>query len=706
MEPTPLGLVGRRLGDLRVLGHIGSGGMGSVYRARDEALDREVAIKVLPPGLAEDPELVRRLRREARLAARVDHPNVATVYRFGEDEGVLYIAMRLVRGPTLAGVLREGGALDWRVALRVAREVALALDAAHAVGLVHRDVKPDNVLLEPVGRRAPDGETVALDEGGRPLPPLESRAGGLDPATARVVVTDFGLARPLDPNAVGTATGTYLGTPRYSSPEQCRGGKVDARSDLYSLGVVLYEMLSGRVPYRADTPLALFEKIVRDPVPPLTGVPEGVAALLEALLAKRPEDRPARAADVVAILDGLLAGDPAVVGLRAPHRVATGRRRWAMVAVLGASAALVLGLYLLTRHVPDGPGPGTCRPQVRVQDFRNPTGDPDLEWLTLGLADMVITDLSQSRLLAVLGRGSAPEAAARFQVSGEVTRVETTLRVDLRAEDAQAGGRVVASASERGPLEDIFQMVDRLVVSLRRQLEETGRPEAPRVPSGLLTQNVLAERSSEPEDVPLLSLLCTPAGPRGKRPGRAEKLESNRADAARAEVSARKDVATAGKGRSAALAAAGRLDEAAPPAPPASAPHVAREGGRRAVEAEGLAGSDLKREPRGSDNEGEAAAGMGEEVLPPAATAAGLAAEAATQAVDEGGPPPGEGTSLVHVMRRCYEALRTAESAGADAERLRGCIRTLEGCLEDQPDYQGARHWLSVLRGRLATLER
>ncbi len=270
-------LVGRKIGAFHVRKKIGQGGMGMVYEAFDPALERKVALKILPPQMAGDAEWVARFMREARTAARLDHPGIARVFAADQtDDGICYIAMQYVEGNDLAAWLRRGQRLPIEVALKVTREIAVALGAAHEAGVVHRDIKPDNVRIEPSGR---------------------------------VVVMDFGLAYLARGGARMTDAGTFLGTPEYCSPEQCEAGATDARSDLYSLGVCLYEMISGRVPHRAQTPYQLFKKIIEDlPVPVReidSSVPRAVAKVVDTLLAKRPTDRYATAADLVLDLDRL-----------------------------------------------------------------------------------------------------------------------------------------------------------------------------------------------------------------------------------------------------------------------------------------------------------------------------------------------------------------------------------------------------------------
>jgi hypothetical protein len=239
---------------------IGSGGMGRVYRARDLTLGRPVAVKVLPADLAKDADAVRRFGREARAVASLSHPGIVTVFDAGVADEVPYIVMEYVEGRTLVEVLRREGPLDPPRAAGIAADVADALDAAHACGVVHRDVKPGNIMLT---------------------------AGG------DVRVMDFGIALSLDADA--TVTRSAMGTPTYAAPEQADGGPVDGRTDVYALGVVLYELLTGRPPFEAKSPLAVLA-MHRDTVPDspssrVAAVPAAVDAVVATALAKRPGER-------------------------------------------------------------------------------------------------------------------------------------------------------------------------------------------------------------------------------------------------------------------------------------------------------------------------------------------------------------------------------------------------------------------------------
>src|SRR5438093_3284620 len=261
---------------------IATGGMAEVWRARDEVLARMVAVKILRPELADDPSLAERFQREAVAAARLGHPCIIGVFDTGHDDGTRYIVMEHFAGRSLRDILEERRQLAPDEAVAITLPVLEALGHAHGQGLIHRDVKPGNILVGEDGR---------------------------------VKVTDFGIAKVAYAHGDLTTTGAMLGTVRYVSPEQVEGGEVDGRSDLYSAGVVLYEMLTGRPPFAAQTDVATaMMRLTSDPLPPRAirpGVPRRLEAVVTKAMARRPEDRFLSAAAMRAALERHAAsGDP------------------------------------------------------------------------------------------------------------------------------------------------------------------------------------------------------------------------------------------------------------------------------------------------------------------------------------------------------------------------------------------------------------
>src|SRR5258707_2089039 len=287
MQQDPL--IGTTLGKYKILAPLGQGGMAHVYRAHQENLDREVAIKVLPPWYAADRNFVERFNLEARLVARLSHPNIVTIHDFSEQNGHLYIVMQLVDGGTLKQLLdtlRDPsssanqhsqeviGAMDVAEANRIFQQLASALAYAHEQGIIHRDIKPVNVLLD---------------------------------RTKRPILSDFGIAKVLASTKELTRPGAGVGTPEYMSPEQCKGEQVDGRADIYALGVMLYESLTGRTPFIGDNYPAIAHSHLYEtpPDPRLFNrlIPQPVSAVILTALQKKPEQRYQRANDMAKALE-------------------------------------------------------------------------------------------------------------------------------------------------------------------------------------------------------------------------------------------------------------------------------------------------------------------------------------------------------------------------------------------------------------------
>jgi serine/threonine-protein kinase len=343
--------IGAVMGGYRIEGVAGRGGMGVVYRATQIALDRTVALKLLAPELAEDDAFRERFQRESRLLAATDHPNVITIHEAGEDDGHLFIAMRYVQGTDLRALLKSGGPLEPGRAAALVAQVASALDAAHARGLIHRDVKPANVLIE-----ERDGAEHAY-------------------------LTDFGLTKTIGSTAGGlTATGQFVGTVDFIAPEQVMGQHVDARADVYALGCVLFTALTGRVPFERDSEVSKIFAHVNDPPPSLLeGLPEApieLDAVVRRALEKDPAARFPSAGDLgratVAAVEGrprgtseriVAAGEAALGPKAAPQATAdtrqpayamqpgaasagpartVGGKRWRVAATLALAAAVVV----------------------------------------------------------------------------------------------------------------------------------------------------------------------------------------------------------------------------------------------------------------------------------------------------------------------------------------------------------------------------
>lgn len=336
-------MIGRRLSHYDILEQIGAGGMGQVYRARDTRLGRTVAIKVLAPALAADPQFRDRFEREARTLSRIEHPHICALYDVGVDDGTAYLVMQHLEGETLTGRIARGP-VPVQEALRITIELCDALATAHRHGIVHRDLKPGNVILTKTGARL------------------------LDFGLARQAVLDgFGgetALAPQIPNALATGEGTILGTLHYMAPEQVRGRTADARSDIFSLGIVLFELLTGRRPFEASDSASLIAHILERPLPPLdgvAGVPPRLVAAVQTAVEKDPDDRWQTCRDFARELTSILQEMSTPNLSRTTPAEVTGRRSlgsmgWMSAAVL---AAILLGGYATTRWWAAGSGNAT-----------------------------------------------------------------------------------------------------------------------------------------------------------------------------------------------------------------------------------------------------------------------------------------------------------------------------------------------------------
>jgi tetratricopeptide (TPR) repeat protein/TolB-like protein len=480
----------RRLSHYELVEEISRGGMGIVYRAVDVNLGREVAIKVLPDAIAADAERRGRLLHEARSASTLEHPHIAVIHEVGDDGGVAFIAMELIRGEKLSDRLSRGP-LPISRALPLAIEIAEGLGRAHDKGIVHRDLKPANVMV--------------TDEG-------------------HAKVIDFGLAKiiePVDPTAATvslagprTESGIVMGTASYMSPEQTRGGRVDHRTDIFALGVTLYEMLTGRPAFQGESSLDTMRAILANPVPPLPAsdaphdITTDVQRIVNKCTAKDPEDRFQGMKDLVVDLRAVrrrlesaasVAVSAAVVSAGAA-RVANARRirpTW-IAAAAALTIAVVAGALWWSRRSSAPQFSPSGKQAVAVLYFENNTGDQTLDWMRSGLTDMLVTDLSQSPDIEVVGtdrvvqilqdlrraddrvlsadvvQAVADRAHVDRVVIGSYVKAGDTIRISARLQDARSG-RIVKAERVEGPGPNaVFQLVDELT----RRLKETMTPAA------------------------------------------------------------------------------------------------------------------------------------------------------------------------------------------------------------------------------------
>ena len=487
---------GTRLGPYEVLSPLGAGGMGEVYRARDTRLGRDVAVKVLPDHLAGDPKALRRFQDEAKAVAALSHPNILALYDVGETNGVRYAVTELLEGETLRALVDQGPVSTKR-ALSIAHHVADALAAAHEKGIVHRDVKPENVFL------AKDGHVKLLDFGLARHQAVPS--GALDTRSPTVPVL--------------TESGSILGTVAYMPPEQARGQAVDHRTDQFSLGVTLYEMLSGKRPFRGEDAASLVSAILRDEPEPLAtaapSAPVGVRLVVERCLAKDPRERYASTRDLgrdlaawheqvsgAAAFGGPASG-PAAFLPTAARSPASRRRLVAAVAVATLALAGSVGLWVWRKAGSTGaPETGAATAagasvsgsrldpkRIAVAPFENRTGDASLSTLGQLAAEQVIDALAKVTTVKVIpsstvlpvtadsaGAGSgrdpvhalAEATGAGTVISGAYYLVGPNLQIQAKVTDVTAGKLLWPIEPASAPKEKAGDAVE----AIRRQVLE------------------------------------------------------------------------------------------------------------------------------------------------------------------------------------------------------------------------------------------
>src|SRR3989454_5415303 len=428
-------MIGAKLGNYRILEKIGAGGQGTVYKATDTKLGRAVVIKVLPPELTLKEANLKRFEREARLASALDHPNICTIFDLNEIGGVHFIAMQYVEGKNVRELV-SGRPLDLRSALSIAIQVAEALTAAHSRGIIHRDIKAGNVMVTPAGQ---------------------------------VKILDFGLAKLLDHEGGGihqtdlTEVGIPYGTATYAAPEQARGERVDARADIFSTGVLLYEMLTGTWPFTGKTSVDVRHAVLHDEPPALYearpgGAPQQLQAILDRALAKDPKQRYQRVNelrdDLRAILREVEAGGPLSFEPISPvapkHLSGTGRIGRALRWLRSRTGERTSQQRISTSDRPMHDTPATSlgdreRKSIAILPFKNVSNDPQSSFYEFSLADAVITELARVRALVV--RPSSEIAKYQgIQVDPRQAGREMSVAAVLSAGFLRAGDRIRVTA--------------------------------------------------------------------------------------------------------------------------------------------------------------------------------------------------------------------------------------------------------------------
>ncbi|HKM47012.1 MAG TPA: tetratricopeptide repeat protein [Terriglobales bacterium] len=453
-------------GRYEILQTIGEGGMGAVYKAKDCELDRFVALKVIRPELAADPSILARFKKELLLAHQVTHRNVIRIYDLGEGEGVKFITMEFIEGKDLRSLIREKKKFTPEEAVDVIQQVCQALHAAHRVGVIHRDLKPQNIMQDTSGR---------------------------------ILVMDFGLARTLEGDGM-TQTGALVGTMEYMSPEQALGKDLDQRSDIFALGLILYEMLTGKTPFQAESALASLIKRTQERATPVSDIDAQIPGALSGIVSKclerdlnqRYESASAILADLDTWKDKRAAG---TIHLDASVKPWGQTVPWPLITGIMTVLALAITGFLLRGKLF---GPSTKTPtgpavSLAILPFRNASGDPSLDWIGPSLADMLSTDVGQSARLRTVSPNSLHQIFADLRISsstvldpatigrvadfskadrvlwGQYAKFGDQIRIDATLQDIK-NDRTVPLKIDAAGEKEIPGAIDRLAESIRQKL--------------------------------------------------------------------------------------------------------------------------------------------------------------------------------------------------------------------------------------------
>ena len=462
---------------------LGEGGMGAVYKAMDRELERMVALKIIKPELAVQEDILARFKQELILARRITHKNVIRIFDLGDADGIKFITMEFIEGKDLSSLIKQKGRLTFPECAETMSQVCTALEAAHSEGVVHRDLKPQNIMVD---------------------------------KNNRVTVMDFGIARSMEQGGM-TNTGALIGTPDYMSPEQVMGEKVDARSDLFTLGVIFYQLLIGKLPYQADTvQAAMYKRTKEIPRPPREvdpEVPEMLSAITAKCLQLDPADRYQSASEMQQDIDSWRGGStkridvpaavttPATVVMPPPAPIPF----WRKPAALSAAAAVLLlaagGAYFARDYLSgskSSAGPLVALNSLAVLPFHNASGDPKLDWLGSSMAEMLSTDVGQSASVRMVSADRVAQVLKDLRITaqsdldqdtvsrvakqsnvdtvvwGHYAQIGEQVRIDASVQDLKHGGAPKTVKEVAANEKDILPAMDRLAAQIRGNLSVSG----------------------------------------------------------------------------------------------------------------------------------------------------------------------------------------------------------------------------------------
>ncbi len=455
-------------GRYRILSTLGKGGMGEVYRVHDIKLQEDIALKLLRPEIANDPDVIQRFRNELKLARKITHSSICRVFDFHEEEGTPFITMEYVEGEDLKSLIKRKGKFEEDEAVGIAAQVTEGLTVAHDLGVVHRDLKPQNIMIEPGGRAK---------------------------------IMDFGIARSIIASGL-TQTGQMIGTPDYLSSEQAAGQAADHRADIYALGVILYEMTTGKLPFTGDTALSVITKHreaeAKDPRIINPGISQGLNRLILRCMEKDRDLRYQSARELLVDLQGLLDGVvPAIAAGKTRSGLLENRKR---VGIVGAAAlALIAAVVILWQSQGSSPSPSAMpeRPSLGVVYFENNSGDQSLDHWRKGFAELLTSDLSQSKYLNVLSgdrmyeiledlgllgatgyssdslKQVANKGNVKHILRGSYIKAGPKFRVSIALQNMGSGEVVGSHTIEAEGQENLFALVDDLTKKIKSDMDLT-----------------------------------------------------------------------------------------------------------------------------------------------------------------------------------------------------------------------------------------